>query len=60
MLMAPDDEHALGWRLCRSENSRAWAALMSRVVAPEVVVSDGGDGFAKALRETWPRMRHQR
>lgn len=50
----------LGWHLCRSENSRAWAALMPRVAAPEVVVSDGGDGFAKALRETWPRTRHQR
>ena len=58
--IASDEKHALGWHLCRSENSRAWAALMSRVVAPEVVVSDGGDGFAKALRETWPRTRHQR
>lgn len=60
VLIASDERHALGWHLCRSENSRAWAALMSRVAAPEVVVSDGGDGFAKALRETWPRTRHQR
>ena len=59
-LIASDDEHALGWHLCRAENSRAWSALTSRVAAPEVVVSDGGDGFAKALRETWPRTRHQR
>ena len=60
VLIASDDEHALGWHLCRSENSRAWAALMSRVAAPEVVVSDGGDGFAKALRRTWPNTKHQR
>lgn len=60
VLIASDEGHALGWHLCRSENSRAWAALMSRVAAPEVVVSDGGDGFAKALRATWPRARHQR
>lgn len=60
VLIASDEGHALGWHLCRSENSRAWSALMSRVAAPEVVVSDGGDGFAKALRETWPRARHQR
>ena len=33
---------------------------MSRIAAPGVVVSDGGDGFAKALRETWPGTRHQR
>ena len=60
VLIATDDEKALGWHLCRSENSRAWAALMSRIAAPEVVVSDGGDGFAKALRKTWPKTRHQR
>ena len=60
VLIAYDDGHALGWHLCRSENSRAWAALMSRIAAPELVVSDGGDGFAKALRETWPATRHQR
>ena len=50
----------LGWHLCRSDNSRAWSALMSRIAAPEVVVSDGGDGFAKALRETGPGTRRQR
>ena len=60
VLIASDEGHALGWHLCRSENSRAWAALMSRVAAPEVVVSDGGDGFAKALGATWPEARHQR
>ena len=59
-LIASDDERALGWHLCRAENSRAWSALTSRVAAPEVAVSDGGDGFARALRETWPDTRHQR
>lgn len=60
VLIASDGGHALGRHLCRSENSRAWSALMSRTAAPEVVVSDGGDGFARALRETWPGTRHQR
>lgn len=60
VLVASDESRALGWHLCRSENSRAWAALISRVAAPEVVVSDGGDGFAKALGEAWPGARHQR
>lgn len=60
VLIASDDEHALGWHLCRAENSRAWSALTSRIAAPEVAVSDGGDGFAKALRGTWPGTRHQR
>lgn len=60
MLIASGDERALGWHLARSENSRAWASLLSRMAAPEVVASDGGDGFAKALRRTWPGTRHQR
>lgn len=59
VLIASDERHVLGRRLCRSENSRAWSALISRIAAPEVAVSDGGDGFAKALRETWPGARHQ-
>lgn len=33
---------------------------MSPIPAPEVVVTDGGSGFAKAVRETWPRTRVQR
>lgn len=33
---------------------------MSRIAAPKVIVSDGGSGFAKALKKTWPRTRHQR
>ena len=60
VLIASDGENVLGWHLARTENSRAWSALMSRIAAPEVVVSDGGDGLAKALRGTWPGTRHQR
>ena len=51
--VACTDDAVLGWHLCRDENSRAWAALVSRIAAPEVAVSDGGDGLAKALRREW-------
>ena len=60
VLICCDEEHLLGWYLCRYENSRAWKALMERIPEPKVVVSDGGSGFAKALRKTWPHTRHQR
>lgn len=60
VLIATDEVHVLGWHLCRTENSRSWSALISRIAAPDVVVSDGGDGFAKALRKMWPNTRHQR
>ena len=43
------------WR--KSENSRAWSALMEPIPAPDVVVTDGGSGFAKAVRAAWPRPR---
>ena len=60
VLICRDEKHVLGWYLCRYENSRAWKALMDRIPEPKVVVSDGGTGFAKALKKTWPHARHQR
>lgn len=60
ILICCDEKHVLGWYLCRQEHSRAWIALMKRIAAPEIVVSDGGTGFAKALKKTWPNTKHQR
>lgn len=60
VLICCGGERAVSWYMARSENSRAWSALMSPIPAPEVVVTDGGSGFAKAVRETWPRARVQR
>lgn len=60
VLIACDDSHVLGWYLARSENSRAYAALMSRIAEPEMVVSDGGSGFERARRRAWPGAEHQR
>ena len=60
VLICCDEEHVLGWYLCRYEHSGAWEALMSRIAEPSVVVSDGGTGFARALKKVWPHARHQR
>ena len=60
VLICCDDENVLGWYLCREEHSGAWAALMSRIAAPALVVSDGGTGFARALKRVWPHAKHQR
>lgn len=60
VLIASDDRNALGWHLARTESSRAWSALVLHIAAPEVTVSDGGVGLAKALRGAWPGTRHQR
>lgn len=60
ILIACSDEFVLSWYLARSENSRAWSALLSRIAPPEVVVTDGGTGFAKAVRRCWPDTAVQR
>lgn len=60
ILICCDKKHVLGWYLCRYEHSGAWISLMSRIVEPDIVVSDGGTGFAKALRKVWPHAKHQR
>lgn len=60
ILICCDEKHVLGWYLCRYEHAGAWIALMKRIAEPRMVVSDGGTGFAKALRKVWPNAKHQR
>ena len=60
ILICCDEDNVLGWYLCRYEHAKAWATLMSRIAEPTLVVSDGGTGFAKALKKTWPHAKHQR
>ena len=60
VLICCDEKHVLGWYLCRYEHAGAWIALMNRIAEPKMVVSDGGTGFAKALKKVWPKAKHQR
>lgn len=60
ILICCDEQYVLGWYLCRYENAGAWTSLLSRIAAPKVAVSDGGTGFAKALKKMWPHTEHQR
>ena len=60
ILIARSEKFVLGWYLARTENSRAWMALMNRIPAPDVVVSDGGSGFEKARRKSWSNTKVQR
>ena len=59
VLIAQTPDCVLGWYAARSENSRAWGALMSRIAPPALVVTDGGSGFARACKKVWPTMRVQ-
>ena len=59
-LIACSDEFVLSWHLARAETTAAWRSLLSRVAAPEVVVTDGGSGFAAAVAAEWPSTKVQR
>lgn len=60
VLIACSDEFVLSWHLARSETRRAWQSLLSRIAPPDMVVADGGSGFAAAVAEEWPQTRVQR
>ncbi len=59
-LIACSDEHVLSWHLARAETTAAWRSLLSRIAPPDMVVTDGGSGFASAVAAEWPRTRVQR
>ena len=44
VLIAQTPDCVLGWYAARSENSRAWGALMSRIAPPALVITDGAAG----------------
>lgn len=60
VLIACSRKHVLAWHLAESECASAWAALLLKVPAPIMVVTDGGSGFKKAARSIWPNTRIQR
>lgn len=60
LLIACTDEHVIGCHLAKSENSKDWGCLMSRIAPPDVLVCDGAGGIEKARRAHWPKTRVQR
>lgn len=60
VLIACSEGHVLSWRLARAETTAAWRSLLSRIAPPDMVVTDGGSGFASAVAAEWPRTRVQR
>ncbi len=60
VLIAVAGGHVVGWHLAQTECAAAWAALMLRIPAPKMLVSDGSSGLAKAASLVWPGTRIQR
>mgnify|MGYP004443776181 CR=1 FL=1 len=60
ILIACTPHTVLGWYIARSETATAYTALLTRIAAPVIVVSDGGQGFRKACKNVWPHTKIQR
>lgn len=60
VLIACSDEHVLSWYLARGETTLAWRALLRTIAPPDMVVTDGGSGFASAAAAEWPSTKVQR
>lgn len=48
------DGNVVAWHVAASENTRAYCELLAKIPAPQIVVADGGSGFASARKEIWP------
>lgn len=60
ILIAASDDHVLSWYMARSETSQSWQALLDNIAAPDAMITDGGSGFQKALKNIWPDTKIQR
>ncbi len=60
LIAVTEQLQVLAWQWCARESTAAWAALLTRIPAPTVVVCDGGAGIHAALRQEWPHTHIQR
>ncbi len=60
VLIAVANGHPIAWHLAQSECSSAWAAIMMRIPAPKMAVSDGSPGLAAAAKAIWQDTKIQR
>lgn len=60
LLIACTDDYVIGCHLAKTENSKDWGCLMSRIAPPDVLVCDGAGGIEKARKAFWPNTRVQR
>lgn len=60
LLIACTDSYIIGCHLAKTENSKDWGCLMSRIAPPDVLVCDGSGGIEKARRAYWPNTSVQR
>ncbi|MCV0002671.1 IS1249 family transposase [Mobiluncus mulieris] len=60
VLIAYSDRHVVGWHIARKETTQAYKDLLSKIPPPQLMLCDGGTGFASARRACWKTTRVQR
>lgn len=60
VLVAYTSGGVIAYQLCHKENKEAYRALLSRIPAPIMVVTDGNSGALAAIKECWTTTRIQR
>ncbi len=60
VLIAYTTGGVIAYQLCQGENKAAYIALLERIPAPAVVVTDGDKGALSAIKQVWPQTRVQR
>ncbi|WP_290184867.1 IS1249 family transposase [Corynebacterium glaucum] len=60
LIVAATLDHVIAWHWCYRETSRDYQHLLSRIPAPLIVVLDGGQGAASAIKICWPTTKVQR
>lgn len=60
VLIASTAQGVIAYQLCQRENKASYMALLSRIPAPIMVVTDGDKGALAAIKECWPTTRIQR
>ena len=60
VLTAATTQGIIDYQLCDRESKASYQALLARIPAPLVVVTDGAQGALAAIRKEWPTSRLQR
>lgn len=60
VLIAATPTAVLGWYLAQRERTSAYAHLLRKIAAPDMVIIDGGPGIRRAIAQVWPTTRIQR
>ncbi|UTM48361.1 IS1249 family transposase [Glutamicibacter mysorens] len=60
LLIAIANGKVIFWQWCDNEKATAWTALLQHLPEPKVIVTDGGSGLMKALKNLWSEVKIQR